>query len=72
MLKALSNDTQSQDLGPRHCLFWAAPIGEDARQLGHFGQPTPIFLLLSLNAEIHGLFTEFVVTASFYSRLVVR
>jgi len=54
MLKALGENTESQDLGLGHGLICGGAIGKYARQLGHFRQPAPILFALTLNIEVHG------------------
>ena len=54
MLQTLGDDAEGENLGLGHRLGGSCAVRKDARQLRHFCQPSPIFLTLTLNAEVHG------------------
>ena len=54
MFQALGDDAEGENLGLGHRLVGSCTIRKDARQLRHFCQPSPIFLTLTFNAEVHG------------------
>jgi len=54
MFQTLGDDAEGENLGLGHRLVGSCTIRKDARQLRHFCQPSPIFLTLTFNAEVHG------------------
>jgi hypothetical protein len=54
MLQTLGDDAEGENLGLGHRLVGSCAVRKDARQLRHFCQPSPIFLTLTFNAEVHG------------------
>lgn len=54
MFQTLGDDAEGENLGLGHRLVGSCAVRKDARQLRHFCQPSPIFLTLTFNAEVHG------------------
>jgi len=53
MLKPICKNSQGERLSFSCCFFRCSTVGKHARQLNHFGEPAPIFLLFVLNCESH-------------------
>ncbi len=53
MLKTLSEDSESQDLGPCHGFLGRETVGKNTRQLRYFRQPPAIFFTFTLDIEVH-------------------
>ena len=51
MLEAVGHDAQGERLDFRDRLVLARPVGKDARQLDHLGDPATVGLLLKLDTK---------------------
>jgi hypothetical protein len=53
MLETLGDDTEGERLDASDSLVSVLTVGHDARQRGHFGQPTAVVFSLDFNRERH-------------------
>lgn len=53
MLESLSDDAEGERLDASDRLVSVLPVGHDARQRRHFGQPAAVVFSLDFNRERH-------------------
>jgi predicted metal-binding membrane protein len=53
VFNAFGQDSERKHLCLRQCLFPIRTIGQNARQLRHFREPSTVIFALGLNAQLH-------------------